>query len=73
MDRHDYPLIVEPLPGEEGGGYLALLPDLPGCMSNGATPEEAVRNVSDAILAWIEEARATGRPIPAPSRRLAIA
>ena len=73
MEQALYPMIVEPLSPEDGGGYLATVPDLPGCMSDGETPEEAVRNVRDAIAAWIEEARATGRPIPAPRPKLAVA
>jgi antitoxin HicB len=42
---------------------------LPGCMSDGETAEEALANVRDAIAAWIEEARALGRPVPKPSPR----
>jgi predicted RNase H-like HicB family nuclease len=42
---------------------------LPGCASDGETAEEALANVGDAIAAWIDEARALGRPIPQPSRR----
>jgi antitoxin HicB len=37
--------------------------------SDGDTPEDALANVHDAIAAWIDEARALGRPIPTPSRR----
>jgi predicted RNase H-like HicB family nuclease len=69
----DYPVVIEPLPLEEGGGFIAAVPDLPGCMSDGETPEEALTNVRDAIAAWIEEARALGRAIPAPSRGLVAA
>lgn len=58
---------------EDGGGWLATVPDLPGCMSDGGTREEAARNVGGAIDAWIEEARALGRAVPAPSRHLASA
>ena len=68
MPHFDYPVLIEALPPEDGGGYLATVPDLPGCMSDGATRELAARNVGDAIRAWIEEAQALGRPIPAPSR-----
>jgi predicted RNase H-like HicB family nuclease len=39
-------------------------------MSDGETPEEALTNVRDAIPAWIDEARALNRIIPAPSRLL---
>jgi antitoxin HicB len=60
MNKLEYPIVVEPLPLEEGGGFLATAPDLPGCMSDGATPEEAVTNIQDAITAWIEAAHDLG-------------
>ncbi len=72
MTRLEYPIAVEPLPAEEGGGFLTTAPDLPGCMSDGATPEEAVSNIQDAIAAWIEVARDLGHDVPQPSRRLAL-
>jgi antitoxin HicB len=68
-----YPLLVEPLSAEDGGGFVAIVPDLPGCMSDGASPQEAVANVQDAILAWIEAARDLGHPVPAPSAHLTLA
>ncbi|HEV3185860.1 MAG TPA: type II toxin-antitoxin system HicB family antitoxin [Xanthobacteraceae bacterium] len=71
--RLDYPVIIEPLAAEDGGGFIAAVPDLPGCMSDGETPEEALTNVRDAIAAWLDEARALGRPIPTPSHGLAAA
>lgn len=73
MEHAPYPLIVEPLTAEDGGGFLASVPDLPGCMSDGETPEAAVRNVQDAISAWIEAARQMGRAVPAPRAKLAVA
>ena len=45
---------IEPLAASDGGGYLAIVPDLPGCMSDGETPEEALRNVQEAIASWLE-------------------
>lgn len=66
MPDLDYPVIIEPLSAEDGGGFIATVPDLPGCMSDGETAEAALANVRDAIAAWIEEARALGRPVPAP-------
>ena len=69
--RLEYSVIVEPLSDEDGGGFAAAVPDLPGCMSDGATPEEAIANVKDAIEAWIEAARDMGRAVPLPSRKLA--
>ena len=73
MTETRYPLLVEPLPESEGGGFIAVVPDLPGCMSDGATPEEAVSNVRDAIAAWIEAAHDLGRPVPSPSAHLTLA
>lgn len=70
VTRLDYPVMLEPLPAEEGGGFLASAPDLPGCMSDGETPEQAFQNVADAIRSWIEQAQAMGRAVPAPTRRL---
>jgi antitoxin HicB len=58
---------IEPLSTEDGGGFLATAPDLDGCISDGATPHEALSNVQDAIDQWIDEAKALGWAIPAPS------
>ena len=69
MPDLNYPLTIEPLPAEDGGGFVATVPDLPGCMLDGETPEEALANVRAAIAEWIEEARSLGRTVPAPSRR----
>ena len=73
MAGRDYSIIIEPLSEEEGGGFLATVPDLPGCMSDGETREEAARAIADAISGWIEEAERMGRPIPRPSSHLALA
>lgn len=72
MTRLTYPIVIEPLPPEEGGGFLALVPDLPGCMSDGESPEEAIVNVQDAIDTWIEAANDLGHPVPAPSRHVVL-
>jgi len=63
-----YRIEIRPLPADEGGGYLAWVPDLPGCMSDGDTAAEAVQNAQQAILEWIEEAERLGRRIPEPSQ-----
>lgn len=73
MSELKYRVVIEPLSAEDGGGFLATVPDLPGCMSDGETPQEAVANVQDAIDAWIEAADDLGRAIPAPSRARATA
>ena len=44
---------LRPLADDEGGGWLASFPDLPGCMSDGETPEEALRNAAEAETAWL--------------------
>ena len=68
----EYAVLVEPLAPADGGGFIATVPDLPGCMSDGETPEEAVANVQDAITAWIEAAEDLGHPVPQPSARRAV-
>ena len=64
----DYALVVKRLSEEDGGGYLVYVPDLPGCVSDGATEAEARANVRGALRAWMECAREMGRPIPPPTR-----
>ncbi len=44
-----YRFVVRPLTPEEGGGYLVEFSDLPGCMADGDTLEEALRNAGDAM------------------------
>jgi predicted RNase H-like HicB family nuclease len=73
MSQLHYPVIVSPLSDADGGGFVATVPDLPGCMSDGDTPEEALTNVQDAIAVWLEAARDLGREAPRPSRVAAIA
>jgi antitoxin HicB len=63
----EYPVTIRPLPKGFGSGFVAMVPDLPGCMSDGETPQEALANVQDAILCWMEEARELGRIIPDPA------
>ena len=63
-DFPEYPCEIRPL--SEGGGFLIAYPDLPGCMSDGATFEEAVANGRDAVKSWILTAREFGDPVPLP-------
>ena len=60
----EYVVVIEPLTAQDGGGFLATVPDLPGCVSDGETREEAARNVEDAIVCWLDQARKMGRTIP---------
>jgi antitoxin HicB len=57
---------MRPLSDEEGGGWLIRFPDLPDCMSDGETPEDAMVNGRDALVAWIKAMQQAGRPIPSP-------
>jgi antitoxin HicB len=69
MTRHSldqYPFEVRPLTEEEGGGYLIEFPDLPGCMSDGETPEEAIVNGRDAVKCYLGMMKEFGDPIPRP-------
>ena len=60
-------LFVFPLSKAEGGGYAITFPDLPGCRSDGATPEEAVANGRDALQAWLAVASEFKDDIPKPN------
>lgn len=57
---------------EEDGGYIADIPDLPGCSAFGDTPEQALAEVLVAKRLWLEVAREQGKPIPEPRYRPAI-
>lgn len=67
MSELKYPISIRPLTKEEGGGYLAEFPDLPGCMADGETVEDALHEAEDALQAWIATAKEFGDPIPEPS------
>jgi predicted RNase H-like HicB family nuclease len=51
-------------PDHEDGGWVAEVPSLPGCISQGETREEAIANVRDAIETWIDGAAQVGMTIP---------
>lgn len=73
MSAHDYEIDVRPLADELGGGFVATVPELPGCMADGETPEEALASAYDAAECWIVESRRIGRDVPAPTRQLRYA
>ncbi|ACI20611.1 type II toxin-antitoxin system HicB family antitoxin [Thermodesulfovibrio yellowstonii] len=58
---------------EEDEAFIAEVPELPGCMADGKTYEEALTNAQVAIEEWIETAKEIGREIPIPRGRLAFA
>ena len=57
----------------EDQAFLAEVPELPGCMADGASYEEALANAQQVIAEWIETAKSLGRPIPEPKGKLAYA
>ena len=57
----------------EDESFVAEVPELPGCMADGKTYEEALKNVEIIIQEWIETARELGHPIPEPKGRLQFA
>lgn len=59
----DYPLRIVLLT-PDSGGYVAEVPSLPGCVSQGDTAAEAVANIREAIRLYIEVLREDGRPVP---------
>lgn len=58
---------------EEDEAFIAEVPELPGCVADGATYAEALANVEVVIKEWIETAQELGRPIPDPKGRLIYA
>jgi antitoxin HicB len=59
-----YPITLYP---EADGGYTVTIADLPGCISQGETLEEAVVNIQEAKAAWLETAWECKDPIPLPN------
>jgi antitoxin HicB len=68
--KPEYPVVLRPISAEDGGGWIALVPDLPGCISDGATAYDALTNIYGAIEEWKDAARAMGRQIPHPDASL---
>jgi predicted RNase H-like HicB family nuclease len=58
---------------EADQAYIAEVPELPGCMADGSTYQEALANAETIIQEWIETATELGRPIPVPRGRLMYA
>ena len=62
-----YQFTVRPLSEAEGGGYLVEYPEIPGCMSDGETIEEAIANGREALRDCTEVFRESGRKLPKPN------
>jgi predicted RNase H-like HicB family nuclease len=57
---------------EEDEAYIADVPELPGCVTHGATQEDALRSAQEAIRLWLDTAREFGDPVPEPKGRRLI-
>lgn len=60
-----YRVLIEP---DEDGVYVAEVPALPGCISQGRTRSEAIENIKEAIAAYLESLKVHAEPVPAPHR-----
>ncbi len=58
---------------EEDNSYIAEVPELPGCMADGETHEQVLKNINQVVEEWIETSKMLGRPIPSPKGRLQYA
>lgn len=61
-----YQMVVAPLDEADGGGFSVFFPDLPGCISDGESPAEAVANGLDALDVWLAAQAERGINAPAP-------
>ena len=68
---HKYEVIV--WWSEKDQAYIAEVPELPGCMGDGETYEEALKNIQIIISEWVETAKKLGREIPEPKGKLMYA
>ena len=58
---------------DEDSAFIVEVPELPGCMADGQTYQEAIANAETTIQQWIETARDLGRSIPEPKGKLIYA
>ena len=58
-----YRVLIEP---DEDGVFVAEVPALPGCVSQGQTREQAIENIKEAIALYLESLEAHGEPVPPP-------
>jgi antitoxin HicB len=66
-EASSYPIIILPLTEDEGSGFVALAPDLKGCLADGETREAAALDIASAIAEWIDEAKRLGQAVPPPN------
>jgi antitoxin HicB len=63
--RRSFEVVLE---AQEGGGFVASVPDLPGLWAQGETREQAIAMVKDAIAGYLRTLEELGRPVPRPIR-----
>jgi excisionase family DNA binding protein len=68
MDPKNYQMVINW--SEEDQAYLVEISELPGCMADGATRQEAIANAEIVIREWVETAKSLGRSIPEPQGAL---
>jgi len=64
----DYTIQITPLTQDDGGGFLVTFPDLHGCMADGETMEEAIKEAKSAFNCWVEACIDWNKDIPAPRK-----
>ena len=67
FDPSAYEIVLRPLSPDEGGGWFATIPALPGCMGDGESEIEAISDVRAAALEWADATVEGGQAIPAPA------
>jgi excisionase family DNA binding protein len=67
MNPNPYQMVI--YWSKEDLAYLVEVPELPGCMADGKTRQEALANAETIIAEWVETAHALGRPVPIPGER----
>ncbi len=73
FDPAGYEVSLRPLHASEGGGWLAVLPELLGCTGDGETEMEAIEDVRQVAWEWAAAVAADGDPVPPPSSRNPLA
>jgi predicted RNase H-like HicB family nuclease len=64
---------IEIFYSEEDEGFIATVPELPGCSAFGESEEQALKEVKIAMQLWLETAKEIGRDIPSPQKRSLVA
>ena len=64
---------IIPYWSDDDGAFIAEVPELPGCVADGPSRQEALANAEIVISEWLETARELGRPVPEPKGRLLFA